>query len=338
MINHITIWIFYIITIYFLNKKILSKNFLRSNTGSKHQLFANESIPLTGGIFILFPILLIYLPNNFLICLFFILIFLTGLLSDLNFLISPKKRFFLQLFFISAFIFYTKLEVLPTKIDFIDNLIDNTFFSYVLTIFCLMILINGSNFIDGLNGLFLGYIIIIFLILLKTNLFYSLGFSVEQFSFLIMAFIFILILNYSNQLFMGDSGAYALSFLIGLSLIYIYNFTSNLSPFFIILLLWYPCFENLFSIIRKFTFRKSPLKPDNKHLHQYLFQFFIKKFNIKKIYANNLASITINTFNLIIFLIGSLNISHTAYQIKLIIFSVIFYLAIYKLLKIFSNN
>ena len=45
---------------------------------------------------------------------------------------------------------------------------------------------------------------------------------------------------------------------------------------FLLYSLWYPCFENLFSIIRKFNFKKSPISPDNKHLHQLLF-IFLKK-------------------------------------------------------------
>ena len=56
----------------------------------------------------------------------------------------------------------TQLEVLPSRIEYIDNKFQNTFYSYFFTVFCLMVLINGSNFhFDGLNGLFLGYNIII---------------------------------------------------------------------------------------------------------------------------------------------------------------------------------
>ena len=259
-------------------------------------------------------------------------------MSDINFLRSPKKRFFLQLSLIILFIFYTKLEVIPTRIDFIDSFIENTFFSYALTVFCLMILINGSNFIDGLNGLSIGYFSIIAIVLFKTDLFYSLGFSNEQFLFLIFVILLILLLNYFNQLFIGDSGAYALSFLMGYSLIRVYNFNENISPYFIILLLWYPCFENLFSIIRKIAIKKNPLKPDNKHFHQYLFRYLILKFNLKKIHANNFASISINTFNLLIFYIGSFKMGYTYHQIILIILSVAFYLLIYKFLEKFLKT
>ena len=52
-----------------------------------------------------------------------------------------------------------------------------------------------------------------------------------------------------------------------------------ISPYFIALLLWYPAFENLFSIIRKRIVKKDPLKPDNLHFHQLLFNFFETKQN-----------------------------------------------------------
>ena len=66
---------------------------------------------------------------------------------------------------------------------------------------------------------------------------------------------------------------YTLSFIIGYNLIVIYNKTFSISPYFIILLLWYPCFENLFSIIRKNLYNVDPLSADNKHLHHYLYLF-----------------------------------------------------------------
>ena len=72
-----------------------------------------------------------------------------------------------------------------------------------------------------------------------------------------------------------------------------------MSPFFIVLLLWYPCFENLFSIIRKYRLNLSPLNSDNKHFHQLLFYFIKKKFNLSALTSNNLGSIFINTLTII---------------------------------------
>ena len=67
----------------------------------------------------------------------------------------------------------------------------------------------------------------------------------------IILLIYLLLFNLLNKLYLGDSGSYLLGVSIGSILIFIYKEISFISPFFIVLLLWYPCFENLFSIIRK---------------------------------------------------------------------------------------
>ena len=119
---------------------------------------------------------------------------------------------------------------------------------------------------------------------------------------------------------------------MGSLLIIIYKNFSVISSSYIVLLLWYPCFENLFSIIRKFRFNSSPLKADNKHLHQLLFYFVKKKFNLSKLLTNNLSSMIINLINLSFMLIGSNFIFNTKIQILLIISLVLLYLLSYYLL------
>ncbi len=330
----------YLISIFFINLFINKSQIILSNSGLKHQSFVNVSIPLTGGIFCLLPTLYLFLPNYYFFCLVFIGLFILGLLSDLNILTSPKKRFILQCLVILSFSFISKFEVTPTKIIFFDNIIQNNYWGYIFTSFCLMILINGSNFIDGLNGLLLGYFSLIILLLFKLDLLTSLNFFEDRFIYFISVILFILILNFSNKLFLGDSGAYSLSFLIGFLLIKIYNLNQNISPYFIILLLWYPCFENLFSIIRKIYFKKNdPLEPDTEHLHQKLYVFCKTKFLISSLNSNILSSLIIITFNLIIFYFASKNIFHTIYQLSLIGTSILIYLLVYLIIyKITDKN
>ena len=331
---------FYILLIFLINFIIKKYELILSNTGLKHQSFVNNSIPLTGGIFSLLPTLYLFLPNYNLFCYIFILLFILGLLSDLNILISPKKRFFLQFLLIIFFTTVYKFEVTPTKIIFFDNIIQNNYWGYIFTAFCLMILINGSNFIDGLNGLLIGYISLIILFLIKLDLFSLLNSLEDKYIYFFLILLSILILNFFNQLFLGDSGAYSLSFFIGFSLIEIYNLNQNISPYFIILLLWYPCFENLFSILRKIFYKKDdPLKPDTEHLHQKLFIYCKKKFELTDLKSNILSSLIILSFNALIFYLGSKEISHTIYQLNLIGISVITYLIIYIILhKIIKMN
>ena len=320
----------YLIIIFLINLLINKNQLILSNSGLNHQSFANNSIPLTGGIFCILPACYLFLPNYPLFIYCFVSLFLLGLLSDINILTSPKKRFFLQFIIILFFSFVSELEVSPTKIVFFDNLVQNNFLGYIFTTFCLMILINGSNFIDGLNGLLLGYFFLILFFILKLDLIDFINLAQDRYINFILVIFFLLILNFFNKLFLGDSGAYSLGLLIGFMLIKIYNSNQMISPYFIILLLWYPCFENLFSIIRKFYFKKKdPLEPDTEHLHQKLFAYLKVKFKMSNLNSNVLSSLTILLLNALIFYFSSKAISHTIYQLSLTVISILIYLILY---------
>ena len=263
------------------------------------------------------------------LCLFLLLIFLIGFSSDIALITSPFKRLLLQLIVTIIFVVSLDLQIFSTRVLFLDKFLSFYLFSIIFTSFCLIILMNGSNFIDGLNGLVLGYYIIVVLILYKVGLADDLPYNDLELQFLVYFLSILLLFNLSNRLYLGDAGSYLLSFLIGYLLISIYNNNLIISPFFIVLLLWYPCYENLFSIIRKFKFNKSPVVPDSKHLHQLIFIFLKKKFKMESHQTNNYASLVINSYNLIIFYLGSLDIYNTQYQITLIILNVIIYTVIY---------
>ena len=194
-------------------------------------------------------------------------------------------------------------------------------------------MLNGTNFIDGLNGLIISYCLSIIFILFKLNLI-DLIFSNINLLLIIVTLISLLILNFYNKLFMGDSGSYLLGFLIGYFLITIYLKNPFISPYFIVLLLWYPAFETLFSIIRKLKTRKSPIKPDTYHFHHLLFFFIEKKFRLKKLTSNNLSSFIIILYNFIIFNISALNIYFTYFHVILILMNVMIYLIVY--LKLYN--
>ena len=97
------------------------------------------------------------------------------------------------------------------------------------------------------------------------------------------------------------------------------------SPFYIANLLWYPAYENFFSIIRKTIQKKSPMEPDNLHLHQLLFSFFDKINIINKKLVNTLTAFVINFFNLIIFTFATIYYYNTKVQILIILLSLINY-------------
>ena len=312
----------------------LKKNFFLSNyTGDKHQLFSNQkNIPLSGGIFLLLPITLVNF-NNIIFTLMLILIFSIGLFSDRKILISPKKRFLLQLILVLFSVILLDLQITNSKLVFFDNFLKNQIFNILFTSFCLLILINGSNFIDGLNGLLLFYTAFVIFVLLRLNLLNVGIINNEALVYLLFFLILIIILNSINILMLGDSGAYVISFFLGYLIITSHNLNPNISPYFYINLLWYPCFENLFSIIRKLKAKLSPLSPDSKHLHQLLYANLFKNFFKNKLIANNISSLVISTINFTLILIATINPFSSIYQIKFTMASIFIYLLIYVLLK-----
>ena len=329
-----SILIIFLINQYFIKKKILS-----NYNGQKHQKFtAQRQVPLTGGIFLSVFSIILFFNYDKLFCFFFVSVFLIGLASDAKYLSSPKVRLLLQCLSLSTFSYFVELNIGPTRIYFLDLFLENFVFSIIFSTFCLLVVMNGTNFIDGLNGLVLTYYLMILLIILKFGFHNNIFYYGESIKLLIFFIFILLIFNLADKFYLGDSGAYLISFIVSILLINIYQSNQSISPFFIILLLWYPCFENLFSIVRKFKIKRSPIIADNKHLHQLLFNFLQKKFKLKKIYSNNITSFMILSYNFIIFNLSILNIYNTQFQISLILLNVIIYTFIYlRLFNYFYN-
>ena len=334
LLTLISIFIFYII-----NDRIKDFNFLKNYKGQKHQKFSGlRNIPLSGGIFLTCSSMIYFYSLNHILSLFILLIFIVGFISDTNLLSSPKLRFLIQSVLIIFFVLLLDIKIHQTNLIFLDVLLKNIYFQIFFSIFCLLILINGSNFIDGLNGLMLGYFSLIIFLIYHLDLFNHLEIDKTLLINFMIILVFLFILNINNKLFMGDSGSYVLSLICGYFLIEIHQLNAAISPYFIVLLLWYPCFENLFSILRKFILKRSPIKADDNHFHQLVFFYIRKKIGLKKLNPNNISSYLIILYNLLIFIIGSNDPSNTQLQIILVIFNILVYLVIYFKLFIFKYN
>ena len=330
---------FSILILIFFISKFIFKN-LKSKFYEKHQKLAGkESIPLIGGIviFIYYSYTVSINDLNFLVISFLIL--LLGFFSDNNSIQSPKLRLILQTLILTTFIYISDLQIDDLRNNFLNNFLSNYYFGLFFTTFCLLVLINGSNFIDGLDGLNLGYFFIVTFIVIyiaKTN---NIEIDENKIKVIFYLISFLLIMNIKNFLYLGDSGSYLIGFIFGVFLIELNNYNYFLSPYYIALLLWYPAFENLFSIIRKKIKKKDPLKPDNNHLHQLLFNFFKKKqVKIIKKFSNFISSLLIIFYNLLIFLVGSNFLNHTKILIFLLLINILNYLIIYFILKKFSSS
>ncbi len=325
------------ILIYFVNIKLILPN---RKIIDLHQKFSSDSLgnPIGGYVIFSFIVLFNFYLDYF--ELFFLFsIFLSGILSDNKIFNSPLKRLFFQILVIVTSISFSEIGIMSTRVEFIDYLLMNKVINIIFTTFCILIVINGSNFIDGLNGLVIGYYLIIVTVLLNSNL--NLDFYFESNLLVNLSFILIILLiaNFLNKVFLGDNGSYLIGFLFSIYLIRIHQINPGVSPYFIILLLWYPCFENLFSIIRKKISKILVTDPDNAHLHQLFFLFILRKFRItNKLIANNLTSLIINLYHFCVFFIGLQNLDQTNAQLLLIAINLVVYICLYIFLSKFSKT
>ena len=167
--NHFEILGLLLIIFFLINKFLISKKiFIDPKNNSYHKSFLKNTgdTPYSGGIIILISCLF-FLGFDFpYINLFLILLFSTGLLSDLEIIKSPSSRIILQIIIILTYLIVSKNLVPYTRIEFIDIFFENYYIKLFFTLFCILVLINGSNFIDGVNTLASTYYLIVFVFIL----------------------------------------------------------------------------------------------------------------------------------------------------------------------------
>jgi len=279
-----------------------------------------------------------YYYLNILNFIFVILIFFLGFLADIKKFNSPKLRFIVQILIVLIVVYFSSITVPETKIIFLDQLLEYNIFRIIFSIFCILIVINGCNFIDGVNTSLIGYCLIVSLSLYYLDLNGIEISKIVDFYNLIPVLLSIFILNFFNKLYLGDGGSYFLGLLLALCLINTYQINNNISPYFIVCLLWYPAFENLFSILRKKNLSRSPLDPDINHLHQIIFLYLKKNFNFKSDYLNTATGMIINFYNLISIGVATHFYTHTKIQILIILSNVTIYIFFYRKLLLIKKQ
>jgi len=334
----LNLFIFFVINffVFFLiNFILLKKNLLIDEKAkSPHkQLVNNELVPISGGIILLINCFFFNFITFSIALPLIIGIYLIGLLADIQRFNSPLRRLFLQSLLILIFVSINEVLIRSIRLEFFDIYLNIDFVSILFTSFCLLILINGSNFIDGVNLQCSGYYFVVLSVLIYLNskgLFISNILDVS----ILYSFLFCFIcFNFFNKSYLGDGGSYLLSFIIGIFLIK-FQSIHNISPYFIVLILWYPAFENFFSIIRRTLSKtKRADEPDLNHFHHLLYKYLKSKFKIEYLFSFSLPGIIINLFNFIIFFIGANFIYSTSILILLIFICISVYLVCYFYLK-----
>ncbi len=316
---------------------LLDKDFL------KPQAFHESPVSRGGGIAVIISLSIFFIIYNLLyseILYDYILIsysvFLIGFLDDLRIDIKPSRRLIIMVLLLFIIIYTLPISIFYIDIPMLSSMMENHTFSTLFVLLCFLFVINGANLIDGFDGLLTINLIIINVILAHVNI----SNENSEISILIISQVIILLsfllFNFPNaKLFLGDSGSYTMGGLTGLNVIITNNLNPEISSFFFCTLLFYIFFEVFFSFIRKISQKKSPIHPDNEHLHMLSF------YKISSIYGKNKGnyfnSIAINLLYLILIIPG-LYLSHDPQLSRywffiLLLTYLIIYFRLYRLTK-----
>ncbi len=326
------------ITIYFFIKFLVSKG-VKSNYFAKQKIHEGE-VPRVGGLLFLlsFLITLIIVEINYIFLtlpLIFgsLIIFIFSFYEDLKQSLSPYFR--LIILFIGSFVFVFFSELPEIDILLLQLIKDHEVIKILLFVLSLMLLMNGFNFIDGLNGLSSFNFLSIILSVLYVGYFYNDIFIVNLSALIIVFAIVVFLLNFPfGKIFLGDSGSYIYALFSGALTVYLFQRHSQLPTLLAMVILSYPITEMLFSIFRKILLKYSPLKPDVNHLHHLIF----KMLNGSPRSRNNMASLMMLPFCIIPFLLTYYSINYNLNDnflkfVFFFIFYVICYLLLFQLIK-----
>jgi len=270
----------------YLNNNSIAKYFSLYDKPDKVRKFHQESVPITGGIFIFINIFfyiifqIFFFENTFffnnlnILIIFFVfcsLFFLLGILDD-KFLFNPNLKFFLIFIFIIIILFLDKsLIIKNVNLRFANYYLN--IFSIPWTALCFLLFINAFNMFDGLNLQNSTYTIFLLFILLFESQFNN------MIIFIFIGVILFSILNKNNKSFLGDGGTYLLSFIIGYLFIKLYNENQIRFADQIVLAMIIPGIDLMRLFVQRiFIYKRSPFSPDRLHLHHY----FLDKFGQKK--------------------------------------------------------
>lgn len=268
-----------IILILITQKIFLSKGYVdKIKTRSSHNSTATRSggtaIFLTLFLFTLYYYLKSYEIFDFSLFIPLGLIFLIGLYDDI-YKADFKLKFIFQI--IVAKILIDQGILIETLNGFIGIYEIPYLFSQALSIFIFLLIVNASNFTDGIDGLAITEVFkSIVLIILFSNYNYSLGYNYVLYLTGI-AIIPILIFNYKKEkkVFLGDSGSLLLGAILYAGILNLNN-NINLSifsistPFLILVCFLYPILDLILVVLKRITNGRSPFIADKSHIHHLL--------------------------------------------------------------------
>ncbi|MFJ7728266.1 glycosyltransferase family 4 protein [Neobacillus sp. NPDC097160] len=197
------------------------------------------------------------------------IIVITGILDDMMEL-SAKVKFIAQIAAAAVVVIWGGIDVDFINVPF-GGKIEFGYLSVPLTIIWIVGITNAINLIDGLDGLAAGVSSIALITISGMAVIMGDGFVTAIASIVLASTLGFLIYNFHPaKIFMGDTGALFLGYMISvLSLLGFKNVTiiSFIVP---IIILGVPISDTFFAILRRIVNKKPLSAPDKSHLHHCL--------------------------------------------------------------------
>ena len=280
MISFFLLLNLFVILIIYKFRNFISKKLKLDLPVFKNSIHTKKSY-LLGGIILFSSFLLSYFNseinykeinylNFFLICSFFVVAIIDDIIK-----ITPVHRLLICLILLLFTINYDFSLSIKTLNSYYFNLFyfpENNLIKFLFPALCIIIFINAFNFIDGIDGLaclvgisFLIYIFTKNLVLI--NVLYLFFFTLT----------ILVLLNFKKSIFLGDSGNYLISIIVGSILIKENYYNPNLYySEEIFLLLFVPGIDMLRLFAKRIFNNKNPFLGDTDHLHHKLYFNFGK--------------------------------------------------------------
>ena len=199
-------------------------------------------------------------------------IFVIGYFDD-KYSINPLKKLFLLLLFMLILCINNPLTLINQFFLPINNLeISFKQLSLIFSVSCYVFLIIALNMFDGINLQSFSFFFIN-LVFLTINLPVINPILIV----LIFSLVIFALLNYKNKCFLGDSGSYILSLILGYFYVKAHNNLGIYNSIDIVNFLFLPIIDSLRVIIIRQLQNKSVFLPDKIHIHHYL----LKKLKFK---------------------------------------------------------
>jgi UDP-GlcNAc:undecaprenyl-phosphate GlcNAc-1-phosphate transferase len=262
----------------YLKKELIAKKLGLVDVPDKKLKNHKKNIPVIGGIiFVIITILILgffFYAKNILfikILLLSLACCIVGIIDDIYKIKANPKFFFTTLILLIFLTIFPELRI--NNIIFSDNFFmknlnfeNKLILSIAVTILCYQLLIHAFNMADGHDGIasLMAITWLAYIYFAKTNF---------QFLVPIMtALLLFIYFNLKSRIFLGDSGNYFLSTLLGSLIIFNNNTYRNFLAEEIFILLMLPGVDMLRLFLTRIKNKQNPLIGDRRHLHHFLFK------------------------------------------------------------------